>query len=134
MIRRPPRSTRTDTLFPYTTLFRSGDYADLVRPNIPEIGLFSSMQIPFAEYRKFIGWRNSVDTFWLAAASTLAYARDRLLRRRGRLLANGNALVGRLLKSAIAAGVYLRPASRVLRLTVSYGRITCDADDLQCVL
>src|SRR3546814_12650672 len=72
-----------------------GDYADLVRPHIPEIGLFSSMQIPFAEYRKFIGWRNSVDNFWLAAASTRAYARDRLLRRRGRLLANGNALVGR---------------------------------------
>src|SRR3546814_19723002 len=36
MIRRPPRSTRTDTLFPYTTLFRSaalparGDVPDLV--------------------------------------------------------------------------------------------------------
>src|SRR3546814_9034187 len=29
MIRRPPRSTRTDTLFPYTTLFRS------VRRNLP---------------------------------------------------------------------------------------------------
>src|SRR3546814_2881675 len=29
MIRRPPRSTRTDTLFPYTTLFRSdADAAD----------------------------------------------------------------------------------------------------------
>src|SRR3546814_12059924 len=27
MIRRPPRSTRTDTLFPYTTLFRSVDGA-----------------------------------------------------------------------------------------------------------
>src|SRR3546814_13998825 len=26
MIRRPPRSTRTDTLFPYTTLFRSWEY------------------------------------------------------------------------------------------------------------
>src|SRR3546814_18112264 len=26
MIRRPPRSTRTDTLFPYTTLFRSGEH------------------------------------------------------------------------------------------------------------
>src|SRR3546814_6330858 len=25
MIRRPPRSTRTDTLFPYTTLFRSAE-------------------------------------------------------------------------------------------------------------
>src|SRR3546814_9597234 len=27
MIRRPPRSTRTDTLFPYTTLFRSSCFA-----------------------------------------------------------------------------------------------------------
>src|SRR3546814_501514 len=27
MIRRPPRSTRTDTLFPYTTLFRSNHHA-----------------------------------------------------------------------------------------------------------
>src|SRR3546814_19473286 len=27
MIRRPPRSTRTDTLFPYTTLFRSCRFA-----------------------------------------------------------------------------------------------------------
>src|SRR3546814_16365125 len=28
MIRRPPRSTRTDTLFPYTTLFRSPEEPD----------------------------------------------------------------------------------------------------------
>src|SRR3546814_1593823 len=28
MIRRPPRSTRTDTLFPYTTLFRSAELVD----------------------------------------------------------------------------------------------------------
>src|SRR3546814_3930743 len=37
MIRRPPRSTRTDTLFPYTTLFRSGDTATATigaHPNI----------------------------------------------------------------------------------------------------
>src|SRR3546814_17854425 len=34
MIRRPPRSTRTDTLFPYTTLFRSGRWSagELVDP------------------------------------------------------------------------------------------------------
>src|SRR3546814_19787430 len=33
MIRRPPRSTRTDTLFPYTTLFRStiGELARVAR-------------------------------------------------------------------------------------------------------
>src|SRR3546814_20897091 len=30
MIRRPPRSTRTDTLFPYTTLFRSKDIKGLI--------------------------------------------------------------------------------------------------------
>src|SRR3546814_17652221 len=35
MIRRPPRSTRTDTLFPYTTLFRSlaGGFAWLAASN-----------------------------------------------------------------------------------------------------
>src|SRR3546814_5881086 len=38
MIRRPPRSTRTDTLFPYTTLFRSlvipnGAYRVFLMPN-----------------------------------------------------------------------------------------------------
>src|SRR3546814_14393926 len=33
MIRRPPRSTRTDTLFPYTTLFRSPDDEPACRSN-----------------------------------------------------------------------------------------------------
>src|SRR3546814_2064203 len=32
MIRRPPRSTRTDTLFPYTTLFRSGQDIRAAQP------------------------------------------------------------------------------------------------------
>src|SRR3546814_5218517 len=34
MIRRPPRSTRTDTLFPYTTLFRSARALVLHRPEL----------------------------------------------------------------------------------------------------
>src|SRR3546814_8475978 len=33
MIRRPPRSTRTDTLFPYTTLFRSSRSDNANRPS-----------------------------------------------------------------------------------------------------
>src|SRR3546814_2569350 len=40
MIRRPPRSTRTDTRFPYTTLFRSdatlGDHLDTNPTSLPE--------------------------------------------------------------------------------------------------
>src|SRR3546814_3505119 len=36
MIRRPPRSTRTDTLFPYTTLFRS-EREEIHRERVVEI-------------------------------------------------------------------------------------------------
>src|SRR3546814_11612534 len=35
MILRPPRSTRTDTLFPYTTLFRSADACHHPRRGVP---------------------------------------------------------------------------------------------------
>src|SRR3546814_15516879 len=38
MIRRPPRSTRTDTLFPYTTLFRSAESAEGLYQR-PELGV-----------------------------------------------------------------------------------------------
>src|SRR3546814_12393568 len=44
MIRRPPRSTRTDTLFPYTTLFRSVAAVGLqvlVHAGTPPLGLFA---------------------------------------------------------------------------------------------
>src|SRR3546814_16090173 len=34
MIRRPPRSTRTDTLFPYTTLFRSAERSSRGLPRL----------------------------------------------------------------------------------------------------
>src|SRR3546814_3135750 len=40
MIRRPPRSTRTDTLFPYTTLFRSPQFGrniEVVKPTIAAV-------------------------------------------------------------------------------------------------
>src|SRR3546814_17023236 len=37
MIRRPPRSTRTDTLFPYTTLFRSAE-REYILPELLKIG------------------------------------------------------------------------------------------------
>src|SRR3546814_14577517 len=43
MIRRPPRSTRTDTLYPYTALFRSDrslhDVPPQLNRNAPEIGV-----------------------------------------------------------------------------------------------
>src|SRR3546814_12700145 len=39
MIRRPPRSTRTDTLFPYTTLFRSHSSADILVQALVDLGV-----------------------------------------------------------------------------------------------
>src|SRR3546814_20071379 len=41
MIRRPPKSTRTDTLFPYTTLFRSV-LLRRVQAHLPDITLAST--------------------------------------------------------------------------------------------
>src|SRR3546814_1323107 len=38
MIRRPPRSTRTDTLFPYTTLFRSRVQGRRTNESSPPLG------------------------------------------------------------------------------------------------
>src|SRR3546814_2943921 len=38
MIRRPPRSTRTDTLFPYTTLFRSNGQGKVPPPRCGQRG------------------------------------------------------------------------------------------------
>src|SRR3546814_6181433 len=42
MIRRPPRSTRTDTLFPYTTLFRS---------TAPKSAVAAALEVPTAAPR-----------------------------------------------------------------------------------
>src|SRR3546814_2636474 len=42
MIRRPPRSTRTDTLFPYTTLFRSVERV-VPRDALPFVGTRSAV-------------------------------------------------------------------------------------------
>src|SRR6056297_3664814 len=47
MIRRPPRSTRTDTLFPYPTLFRSDPFVYVgahPQPNAPFPGNFVDPQ------------------------------------------------------------------------------------------
>src|SRR3546814_16099009 len=48
MIRRPPRSTRTDTLFPYTTLFRSdpGAAGGGVEDQVAKLGAARVMAAP----------------------------------------------------------------------------------------
>src|SRR3546814_11538509 len=43
MIRRPPRSTRTDTLFPYTTLFRSQPASRGFQIDSAPLGIFDEL-------------------------------------------------------------------------------------------
>src|SRR3546814_13742309 len=52
MIRRPPRSTRTDTLFPYTTLFRSA--GDKLRTAVNRDDLQRSKTPPSATAEMFL--------------------------------------------------------------------------------
>src|SRR3546814_16136763 len=56
MIRRPPRSTRTDTLFPYTTLFRSTALPNM----LIESGLDRERERPLLAQRCKGGWRNEI--------------------------------------------------------------------------
>src|SRR3546814_18847253 len=60
MIRRPPRSTRTDTLFPYTTLFRSVLAHDLKgeRPTLSELISSVAYVLPAIEIvdSRIAGW------------------------------------------------------------------------------
>src|SRR3546814_7342552 len=63
MIRRPPRSTRTDTLFPYTTLFRSG-------PNLRFAALMTDRRLsPFIDDPPAVTQQGLKFTFHHAAAS-----------------------------------------------------------------
>src|SRR3546814_5329661 len=83
MIRRPPRSTRTDTLFPYTTLFRSAAAAGIRggardpesgRPLATRYGLREFLTLLFRE-RKLLGRvRSEEHTSELQSLMRISYA------------------------------------------------------------
>src|SRR3546814_6551487 len=71
MIRRPPRSTRTDTLFPYTTLFRSGSRGDDPRRRRAEA---SHQPGPQAVRLQPVGGRSEEHTSELQSLMRISYA------------------------------------------------------------
>src|SRR3546814_3990579 len=86
MIRRPPRSTRTDTLFPYTTLFRSTHEAALLPPHwhpgeqlgLRACGVESRMRRPAClappHSARFAGMRSEEHTSELQSLMRISYA------------------------------------------------------------
>src|SRR3546814_15483682 len=76
MIRRPPRSTRTDTLFPYTTLFRSDDVR--VREAARGFGFAEEALLHAGEFVRleFLGQRHRLDRNLAADLRILAHVDD----------------------------------------------------------
>jgi succinate dehydrogenase/fumarate reductase flavoprotein subunit len=101
-----------------------GDDFEKVRAPIPEMGLFSSLQVSPADAYRLQHWHTSVGEAIFAAKRVGSYALNRLRRRRGRHMANGNALAGRLFKSARDAGAILWNNARAQHLVVENGRVT----------
>src|SRR3546814_13744033 len=64
MIRRPPRSTRTDTLFPYTTLFRSFDPASDIAERV--IFPVTERQANGIEDARFVAFHDEGQTIYYA--------------------------------------------------------------------
>src|SRR3546814_20660883 len=65
MRRRPPRSTRTDTLFPYTTLFRSHVIHCLISSTVAKCGRLQRRRAAFECVVGAVACRNTVG--WLPA-------------------------------------------------------------------
>src|SRR3546814_6130835 len=79
MIRRPPRSTRTDTLFPYTTLFRSrrGEHQAIALLNGDRIGaqaLGQPLGLPFTRSVQSCEERSEEHTSELQSLMRISYA------------------------------------------------------------
>src|SRR3546814_7255138 len=66
MRRRPPRSTRTDTLFPYTTLFRSPRFYDMYSDRFGDL---EQAFIPFSTSRDLSMGRNGSMDCWGGSGS-----------------------------------------------------------------
>src|SRR3546814_21105028 len=86
MIRRPPRSTRTDTLFPYTTLFRSVAIGDIPR------GVPIPAPAGWVE-RSGIFWRSEEHTSELQSLMRISYAvfclkKKKTLKKQSKIITN----------------------------------------------
>src|SRR3546814_1894555 len=71
MIRRPPRSTRTDTRFPYTTLFRSPNWVRARGLSISLIVFFGCMAAGSAIWCHVATWTSIPTALLIAAAGAL---------------------------------------------------------------
>jgi len=102
---------------------RLGRSFALLRPPLPEFTLFGGMMIARPDLPHFRNVTRSPRSALRVARLMAEYAAQRLLASRGTRLVLGNALVARLLMSALDLGVRLRLGARAIGLVVEDGRV-----------
>ena len=94
-----------------------------LRPPLPELTVAGIMIGSGAELVHFMRWSKSLASAAFVARRLLGHACATVIHGRGVRLTNGNALAGRLLKSAIDSGVQLWPSAPVKELLHENGRV-----------
>lgn len=95
-----------------------------LRPPIPETTFLGMGIASGVDMRMFLTALRSWKAFFHVTRRVLKHARDLALHRRAMQLVNGNALIGRLLRSAVDAGVELRSGAPARGLIREEGRVT----------
>jgi succinate dehydrogenase/fumarate reductase flavoprotein subunit len=100
-----------------------GGMLKALRPPLPELTVFGIMIGSGAELVHFMRWSKSFASAAFVARRLIGHGGAMLFHGRGVRLTNGNALAGRLLKSAMDAGVQLRASTAVKELVRENGRV-----------
>jgi succinate dehydrogenase/fumarate reductase flavoprotein subunit len=101
-----------------------GKMLKTLRPPLPELTVFGIMIGSGAELVHFMRWSKSFASAAFVARRLIGHGAAMLFHGRGVRLTNGNALAGRLLKSALDAGVRMRASAAVKELVRENGRVT----------
>lgn len=100
-----------------------GRHLSQLRRPLPELTVFGIMIGSGAELVHFMRWSKSIGSALFVARRLLGHGAATLFHGRGVRLTNGNALAGRLLKSALDAGVRLEASTAVKSLIRENGRV-----------
>jgi succinate dehydrogenase/fumarate reductase flavoprotein subunit len=100
-----------------------GAWIDKLRPPLDVVSVAGMGIASGADLSHFVNATRSPASAWHAAVRFLRHGRDLVLHRRGMQLVNGNALVARLLRSALDREVAIRTDAPAEELLVENGRV-----------
>jgi succinate dehydrogenase/fumarate reductase flavoprotein subunit len=100
-----------------------GSHFDSLRPPMKELCILGSMMVDGTDVQHFMNLTHSFSSFMHATRRFARFVIDRIRYGRGARLVMGNALIARLMKSSLDAGVTLWHSTPALRLVKEDGRI-----------